>query len=132
MATHPKTKKQFLVVEGDRAANVAFRRKLQRIDFDAEGCFDGEQALARMNEKTYDGILLDLDLMMPIKDGLAVLARRGLTKNALTPVYALTTLGEEKYQLARELGARLTFIASEMSVAEVMEAIQKDQAAEKR
>lgn len=126
MATHTKTKQQFLVVEGDRTLNVGFRRRLQRAGFEAEGCSDGEQALARMNVKNYDGILLDLT--MPIKDGFAVLARRALTKNAQTPVYALTTLGEEKRELARELGARLTFIISETSVAEMMVAIRKDQA----
>jgi CheY-like chemotaxis protein len=71
------------------------------------------------------GILIDL--MMPIKDGFAVLSQRGTAKNPNTPVYVLTTFGEEKCQLARQLGARKTFIKSEMSAAAVIEEIKRDQ-----
>ncbi|MDD5750916.1 MAG: response regulator [Candidatus Peribacteraceae bacterium] len=117
-------KRTFLVIEDDRPTNDSLQRKLQKIGFETEGCFDGEQGLNKMNEKTYDGIMLDL--MMPIKDGFAVLAKRSTTKNPTTPVYVLTSLGEEKCELARELGAKMTFIKSQMSAAEVIENIGKD------
>jgi len=77
-----------------------------------------------MEEKTYDAIILDL--MMPIKDGFAVLAKKSSTKNPDTPAYVLTTLGEEKCELARELGAKMTFIKSQMSASEFIEAVKKD------
>lgn len=118
------TKKTFLVIEDDKSMNDSLQRKLQNIGFETEGCFDGEQGLNKMNEKTYDGIMMDL--MMPIKDGFAVLAKRSTTKNANTPVYVLTALGEEKCDLARELGAKMTFIKSQMSAAQVIEGVRKD------
>lgn len=118
-------KKPFLIIEDDQEVNESLQRKLQKIGFETEGCFDGEQGLNKMNEKTYDGILLDL--MMPIKDGFAVLSQRGTTKNPDTPVYVLTTFGEEKCQLARQLGAKKTFIKAEMSAMKVIEEIKKDQ-----
>lgn len=124
MTSDTNTKKTFLVIEDDKSMNESLQRKLQKVGFDTEGCFDGEQGLNKMNEKTYDGIMMDL--MMPIKDGFAVLAKKPTTKNPGTPVYVLTTLGEEKRDLALELGAKKAFVKSEMSAAQVVEEIQKD------
>lgn len=118
---HQKT---ILVVEDDKNLNDAMQRGLKKIGFATEVCFDGQQGLNKMKEKTYDGILLDL--MMPIKDGFDVLAERSATKNASTPVYVLTALGEEKCEHAREMGAKKTFVKSQMSPAEVFESIRKD------
>ncbi|MFA5799926.1 MAG: response regulator [Candidatus Peribacteraceae bacterium] len=124
MSADTNPKKKILVIEDDQSMNDSLQRKFQKLGCETEGCFDGEQGLNRMNEKTYDAILLDL--MMPIKDGFAVLAKRSTTKNASTPVYVLTTLGEEKCDLARELGAKMTFIKSRMSAAQVIEEVRKD------
>lgn len=117
--------KRFLVIEDDKTTNASLQRRLQQLGYQTDGCFDGEQGLQFMNEHIYSGIVLDL--MMPIKDGFAVLAKRGATQNASTPAYVLTTLGEEKCELARELGARRTFIKSEMSIAAVIDEIHQDQ-----
>ncbi|MFA6038711.1 MAG: response regulator [Candidatus Peribacteraceae bacterium] len=124
MAPDTNTKKQILVVEDDKNMNDSLQRKFQGLGCETEGCFDGEQALIKMGEKTYDGIMMDL--MMPIKDGFAVLAKKSTTKNPTTPVYVLTTLGEEKCELARELGAKMTFIKSQMTAAQVIEEVKKD------
>jgi DNA-binding response OmpR family regulator len=116
--------KRFLVIEDDKPTNESLQRKLQRLHVETDGCFDGAAGLEKMRQGRYDGILLDL--MMPIKDGFAVLSERGGTLNAETPVYVLTTLGEEKCQLARELGARKTFTKADMSAAQVIEEIRQD------
>jgi CheY-like chemotaxis protein len=71
--------------------------------------------LERLQANAYDGVLMDL--MMPMKDGFAVLARKGSTRNADAPAYVLTTLGEEKRALALELGARKVFLKSEDTAA---------------
>ena len=118
------TTKKILVVEDDHSMNDFLQHKFQQFGWETEGCFDGEQGLKLMNRKRYDGIVLDL--MMPIKDGFAVLAKKGTTRNATIPVNVLTTLGEERCSLARELGAKKTFIKSETSAGQVVEQIKKD------
>lgn len=120
----PETKKQVLVVDDEHSINEALQRRFRKLGCEAEGCFDGEQGLKRMKEKKFDCIMLDL--VMPTKDGFAVLTERTATQNADTPVYVLTTLAEEKYQLALSLGAKKVFVKSEMEISEVIEAINAD------
>jgi CheY-like chemotaxis protein len=110
-----------LIVDDDRAMNESLQRKFQARGCLTEAAFDGAQALKRMSEQVFDVILLDL--LMPIEDGLAVLAKKRSSFNGLTPAYVLTSLSGEKLALARELGARGTFIKSDVTPAEVVNKI---------
>lgn len=117
--------KRVLIIEDDRNLNQSLVRKFQRLGFEVTGCYDGEQGIERLAVEPFDCVLLDL--MMPVKDGFAVLAKKPSTPNAHTPAYALTGLGQdEKLALARELGARSVFNKSEMSPAEVAATIQRE------
>lgn len=101
--------------------NESLKRKFQARGCVTEAAFDGAQALERMNEQLFDVILLDL--LMPVEDGLAVLAKKRATLNGATPSYVLTSLTGEKLQLARELGANGTFIKSEVTPGQVVDRI---------
>jgi sigma-B regulation protein RsbU (phosphoserine phosphatase) len=117
--------KRVLIVEDDRNLNQSLVRKFQRLGFEVIGCYNGEQGIERLAAEPFDCVLLDL--MMPVKDGFAVLAKKPSTPNAHTPAYVLTGLGQdEKLALARELGARSVFNKSEMSPAEVAATIQRE------
>lgn len=119
-----KSQKQALIIEDSPSANQMIRQKLEQEGFATDGCFDGEQGLELMRIQTYDFILMDL--MMPIKDGFAVLSERADTKNAQTPIYVLTTLEEEKCDLALALGAKRVFIKSRMKLAFVIAEILRE------
>ncbi len=92
-----------LVVEDERAIAMALEDDLKLEDYEVEVVRDGESALCRARERTFDLILLDV--MLPRKDGFDVcrqLRRAGLR----TPIVMLTakTQVAEKV-LGLELGA---------------------------
>ena len=124
MTNTSSPKKRFLIIEDDKIINSSLQRKLKNLGFEVEGCFDGECGLKLLHEKRYDCIVLDL--LMPIKDGFAVLTERDSTKSALTPVYVLTSLNEEKRALATKFGAKKVFAKSEMSLSEVVEELKRE------
>ena len=118
-------RKKVLIVEDDRILNSSLQKRFQNSGFDAIPCYDGQEALDLMAREPCDCLLLDL--MMPVKDGFAVLAKKSATRCVGAPAYVLTSMGQdEKLQLARELGAKTVFIKSETSAAQVVDAIKKD------
>jgi two-component system copper resistance phosphate regulon response regulator CusR len=116
--------KRVLIIEDDRETNASLQRAFQTAGCEVDGCFDGAQGLERLQNSRYDAVLLDL--LMPVQDGFAVLAKKPGTINAPTPAYVLTTLDGEQCQLALELGAKTAFIKSRTSPAEVAEAVCRD------
>lgn len=63
--------KAILVVDDDRAIRTLIRLILQRAGYDADEADSGNQAIARIREKRYDAVVLDL--MMPDGSGEDVL-----------------------------------------------------------
>ncbi|HAY73927.1 MAG TPA: DNA-binding response regulator [Ruminococcaceae bacterium] len=78
---------RILVAEDERDLNGLITKKLAKSGYSVDSCFDGEEALSYMDFAEYDAIILDI--MMPKKDGFAVIReirQRGLK----TPVIFLT------------------------------------------
>jgi DNA-binding response OmpR family regulator len=114
MSTSP-TAKKILLIEDDRLLAGALARKFLRAGLNPTVCYDGSQGLERLQHETFAAVVLDL--MMPVKDGFAVLAQKKNTPNAQTSAYVLTTNGqEEKGDLALALGARQVFLESQIGV----------------
>ncbi len=65
-------KSRILVVDDEGAINEMLRDSLRMEGYEAEGAYDGEEAIRRLKEKSYQ--LVILDIRMPRKDGLEVLA----------------------------------------------------------
>lgn len=120
-AANANVQKMILVIDDEHMLNESIQRKFKKLGCETEGCFDGEQGLNKMKEKKYDCIVLDL--MMPIKDGFAVLTERKTTMNADTPVYVMTALAEEKYELAKVLGANDVFTKTDTDLAKIIQEI---------
>lgn len=115
-------KKRILVVEDDKSMNESLQRKMRERDFETEGCFDGEQAMKLLKEKKYDGI--SMDIVMPVKDGLAVMAQLRGTINENTPVFVLSDIDAgEKRELAWDLGCQLFIRKSEKTPSDVADSI---------
>ncbi|MBQ7646308.1 MAG: response regulator transcription factor [Clostridia bacterium] len=82
---------KLLLAEDTKDLNRAITAILTHQGYEVDSVFDGEEALEKIAVSAYDGILLDI--MMPKKDGLEVLAeiRR---RHILTPVMMLTAKAE--------------------------------------
>ena len=81
---------KLLLVEDDPALHTTLLRALARLGWDVEGCTDGRTALRHW--KSFQPDVLVLDLTLPGRDGLHILAQAredGLT----TPVLILTARG---------------------------------------
>ena len=82
---------KLLLAEDERELSNALVRLLNFNKFDVDAAYDGEQALKLFEENSYDGIILDV--MMPKKDGIAVveeIRKRGSN----VPVLMLTAKSE--------------------------------------
>jgi two-component system KDP operon response regulator KdpE len=91
-----------LVVDDERPLREFVRRNLEVRGYKVETASNGLQALARMESRAFD--LVILDLMMPHMDGLE--ATRRIRQGSLVPIVILTALGEEADKVAAfDLGA---------------------------
>ena len=82
---------KLLLAEDERELSNALVRLLNFNKLDVDAAYDGEQALKLFEENSYDGIILDV--MMPKKDGIAVveeIRKRGSN----VPVLMLTAKSE--------------------------------------
>lgn len=81
---------KLLLIEDDTDLHTALSRSLSRLGWQVEVCVDGRAALARWRASRPDVVLLDLTL--PGRDGLAVLAQ-ARDEGLGTPVLILTARG---------------------------------------
>ncbi|HEX5698003.1 MAG TPA: response regulator transcription factor [Rhodoferax sp.] len=81
---------KLLLIEDDTALHTALSRSLSRLGWQVEVCVDGRAALTRWRASRPDVVLLDLTL--PGRDGLAVLAQ-ARDEGLSTPVLILTARG---------------------------------------
>lgn len=116
-------KVKILIIEDEKPMARALELKLNHSGFEAESVFDGNDALAILNKKKYDLILLDL--MMKGADGFTVLTEIK-AKEIETPVIVLSNLGQkEDIERARKLGAMEYFVKSNISIMETIKQIKK-------
>ena len=117
------TTASILVVEDEPAMSKALCTKLSGSGFAVSTAKNGEEAMTELAKKRFDWVILDL--LMPVKDGFAVLQEKKQTMNAATKVCVLTCMGqEESLQKAKDLGADLCFIKSQTSLKQVIEALR--------
>ena len=117
-------KKKILIVEDDRSLQNALVEIISREGFEAVSVFDGEEALAKLQEIKPDLILLDI--ILPKKEGYEVLEeikKNDGTKNV--PVLILTNLEEiDNVQKALDLGATTFMVKSDFSLKDVLEKVK--------
>ncbi len=83
--------KKILIVEDDPALRKALMEKFSSAGYRTCECADGAEVAFKVSEEKPDGIVLDL--MLPNKDGMAILETlRGPEVGVETPVVILTNL----------------------------------------
>jgi DNA-binding response OmpR family regulator len=92
-----------LLAEDEKKVSHFICKALREVGYEVETAYEGNQAIEQAGKETFDVIILDI--MMPGKDGLAVLRRLREEKN-VTPVMLLTARGEVSQRVeGLELGA---------------------------
>lgn len=112
-----------LIAEDDKFILSAYRVKLSKEGFELKLARDGEEALDILKDYTPDLILLDL--IMPKKDGFAVLQKiKADDKLKKIPVIVASNLGQkEDIEKAQKLGADDYVIKSDLSLDTVVEKV---------
>ncbi len=100
----------------------ALSLKLQSVGFEAKIVYDGEAAIAALNESKYD--LLILDLVMPKKDGFFVLEELKKLKINIPVIIASNLSQEEDIKRAKDLGAQDYFIKSDTTLLQIVEKVK--------
>jgi CheY-like chemotaxis protein len=117
--TQPKVK--VLVIEDDEFINRMYVTKLEHEGFEALSATDGEMGLQMVINNLPNLILLDL--LLPKRDGLSVLAevkRRPETKKI--PVIVLTNLNQQEHvEKCFALGAAECLIKAHFTPSEVLQ-----------
>lgn len=109
-----------LVVEDDQFLSAAYKLKLEKEDFAVSLAQDGQEALDILQTLTPDLILLDL--VMPIKDGFAVLSDlKESEKLRDIPVIIASNLGQdEEIKRGIAMGAVDYIVKSNISLEEIV------------
>lgn len=116
-------KKSILVVEDQAAIANVWKIKFSHLGYDVTIALDGQVGMDDMQQNRYDVILLDLNL--PHKTGLEILAAKPGSPNVETPVYVITaSLDDIEIDQARQLGATSTFLKYRTSPNEVVQTVQ--------
>lgn len=121
MATSVSPKK-ILVADDEKAIARALALKLTSAGFIVEVAVNGVEAIERIKANKFDIIILDL--IMPEKDGFAVLEY--MKENKIkTPVLVASNLSQDDdLKRAKELGAVSYFIKSNVPIQEIINNIK--------
>ena len=114
-------RKKILVVEDEQPLAHALELKLSYAGFAVETAPDGEEALEKLKKQAYDLVLLDL--VMPRKDGFAVLEKIRETDDELPVIISSNLSQGADRQRAKELGANDYFIKADTSMSDVVDHI---------
>ncbi|MFZ2202458.1 MAG: response regulator [Microgenomates group bacterium] len=114
---------RILIAEDEKALARVLELKLTKAGFAVMIAEDGEEASKLLANEHFD--LLLLDLVMPKKDGFAVLSELA-GKKATLPVVVLSNLGQtEDERKAKVLGAVDYWVKADISLVDVVNRIKK-------
>ena len=119
-----KKSPNILLVEDDPLIRKILSDELKVNGFGVEEAADGEACLEAINSKDIDLVLLDI--MIPKKDGIAVLRElKQAGKIPQLPMYILSALSDmEKVAEGIALGARGYFVKQESGREEIIKAVR--------
>jgi DNA-binding response OmpR family regulator len=124
MTTVPSPK-TILIIEDDPFLSKTCQMKLEKEGFIVASAMTGSDALAYLNQKPVDVVLLDL--MLPGVSGFDILeAIRNNKDWSKVPVIVLTNLGQpQDIQHAKELGSQEYLVKANTRINEVVEVVRK-------
>ena len=116
-------KKKILIAEDEKPMANALKAKLENSGFEVSLAFNGQEALQILQQEKID--LLLLDLIMPQKDGFAVLAELKKIGSKVQVVISSNLSQADDISRAKELGAADFFVKSNTQIVAVVEKVKK-------
>jgi len=118
----PDTKKKILIGEDEKPMARALELKLTNEGYEAHAVHNGNDVLEEIKKGGYD--LLLLDLVMPQKDGFAVLKELKEGGNKVPVIVSSNLSQTEDSKKAMDLGAKDFFVKSNTPISRVVEHIK--------
>ena len=116
--------KKILIVEDDPFISDIYVVELESNGFDVEVATNGEEALEMIENQKFDMMLLDI--IMPHKDGFAVLNEvRSNARHKMAIIILSNLAGKEHIKKALNLGADDYIIKTQFTPKEVLEKIKE-------
>jgi len=115
--------KKILIADDEKAIAKALALKLAKVGFTTEVAVNGAEAIEKIKAAKFD--LVILDLIMPEKDGFAVLEYMRANKINYPVLVASNLSQEEDLKRAKDLGAIDYFIKSNLSLQDIIDHIKK-------
>jgi DNA-binding NtrC family response regulator len=115
-------KSRLLIVDDDEVSGELFAETLEGEGYDVEKVTSGDQALARLGERAYD--LLIVDVRMPGMSGLDV-TRAVHEGHPLLPVIVMTAFGSIETAIEAIHEGAFDFISKPMNLGELKKAVEK-------
>ena len=118
-----RMKPDILIAEDDEVLRNLYIKKFSVAGFPIRAVEDGEQAVAELNTRFPD--VLVLDIHMPKMDGFQVLEKYPPASRPF-PVIMLTNFADERSkERGRELGADDYFIKKDMTIKSLLEMVER-------
>jgi two-component system alkaline phosphatase synthesis response regulator PhoP len=118
------SKRKILIAEDDPFISEIYVTDLEAKGYQVEIATDGQQAIEKLNSGPYSLVLLDI--LMPKKDGFAVLTEINANPNIEIPVIVLSNLGRKEHiSKALDMGAQDYIIKTQFTPQEVVDKIEK-------
>ncbi|MBU2025488.1 MAG: response regulator [Patescibacteria group bacterium] len=119
-----KKAKKIIIVEDDPFIADIYLVELENNGYDVEITKDGQEALEKIKNQKFD--LMLLDILMPQKDGFAVLNEIKANPNLDLEVIVLTNLaGDDYIKKAMDLGAKDYIVKTQFTPKEVLRKIKE-------
>ena len=118
-------KKKILLIEDEIDLVDLYTEILNEAGYEVVASYDGEDGVYKLRSENWD--LLLLDIMLPEKDGMAVLEElQGIEGGKKGPIVLLTNLNsEDLIERAYKLGADDYLIKSEINLADITKKVKK-------
>ena len=115
--------KKILIAEDEKPLATVLNLKLKSSGFETKVVYNGEDALAALQDTHYD--LLLIDIMMPKRDGFSVLESLAKAKDA-PPIFVMSNLGQqEDIARVKTLGAKDYIIKADTSPIEITQKVME-------
>lgn len=114
-------KKRILIVEDEKQLADTLQKKLRNAGYECDLAFDGAQGLKKIQEESFDLVLLDL--LMPKMDGFDFLRAHDASHS---PILVLSNLSDQgEVARAEGLGANKYMVKSNSSLDDVLGGIRQ-------
>lgn len=114
---------KILIVDDEKALAKALELKIKSSGFATDVASNGEEALEKIQQNSYDLILLDL--IMPKKDGFQVLTEMKEKKIQIPTIVSTNLSQVEDEKRARSLGVLDFFVKSNTPLTTVIDKIKQ-------